>query len=108
MGKNFKDVAASTKSVYSKVIASAQNEQQVQEVQASRTELPVVPHTQGRKGEKLPRINMAFTPQNLEYLRVMAGLRGQSVTRYVNALVEQDMVRNKSTYAIAKEIAGDV
>jgi len=108
MGKNFKDVAASTKSVYSKVIASAQNEQQVQEVQTSGSELPAVPRTQGRKGEKLPRINMAFTPQNLEYLRVMAGLRGQSVTRYVNALVEQDMVRNKSTYAIAKEIAGDV
>ena len=55
----------------------------------------------------MPRINMAFTPQNLEYLRIMAGLRGQSVTRYVNALVEQDMELNRVAYDAAKRLAGN-
>ncbi len=103
MRKNFKGVAANMKSVYSTVIASAQDTQQVQEVQP-----PVAPHTQGRRGGKLPRINMAFSPQNLEYLRIMAGLRGQSVTRYVNSLVEQDMLQNKDVYAVARELAGGI
>lgn len=103
MGKNFKGVAANTKSVYSTVIASAQDTQQVQDVQPS-----VDPRTQGRRGEKLPRINMAFSPQNLEYLRVMAGLRGQSVTRYVNSLVEQDMLQNMDVYTAARKLTGDI
>lgn len=110
MPKNFRNAAASMKSVYSTVIGSAQDTQEVQEEQQlpSISELHSAPHTQGRKGEKLPRINMAFAPQNLEYLRVMAGLRGQSVTRYVNTLVEQDMIQNKTAYDAARKLARDV
>lgn len=109
MPKGFKTVAANARSVYGTVIGSTQSTQKVQHEQGT-PDLPEEPapvQTQGRKGAKLPRINMAFSPQNLEYLRVMAGLRGQSVTKYVNTLVEQDMALNEDTYTAAKKIAGD-
>ena len=103
MPKGFKDVAAHTKPVYGTVIGSTQEVQQEQEVQRPKAVLAAV-QTQGRRGAKLPRINMAFAPQNLEYLRIMAGLHGQSVTRYVNALVEQDMELNRAAYGAAKRL----
>lgn len=102
MPKEFKNAAANAKPVYATVIGSTQEVQQEQEVQR-----PEAVQTQGRKGAKLPRINMAFTPQNLEYLRIMAGLRGQSITKYVNALVEQDMDLNRVAYDAAKRLAGN-
>ena len=108
MPKGFKDVAAHTKPVYGTVIGSTQEvqqEQEEQEVQRPKAVLAAV-QTQGRRGAKLPRINMAFAPQNLEYLRIMAGLHGQSVTRYVNVLVEQDMELNRVVYEAAKRLAG--
>ena len=106
MPKGFKNAAANAKSVYGTVIGSTHEAQQEQEVQHPEVIQETV-QTQGRKGAKLPRINMAFTPQNLEYLRIMAGLRGQSVTRYVNALVEQDMELNRGAYDAAKQLIGN-
>lgn len=106
MPKGFKNAAANAKSVYGTVIGSTQEVQQEQEVQRPEA-VPEPVQTQGRKGAKLPRINMAFTPQNLEYLRIMAGLRGQSITKYVNALVEQDMDLNLEAYNAAKRLAGN-
>lgn len=106
MPKGFKTAAANAKPVYATVIGSTQEVQQEQEVQRPEA-VPETVQTQGRKGAKLPRINMAFTPQNLEYLRIMAGLRGQSITKYVNALVEQDMDLNREAYNAAKRLTGN-
>ncbi|MBD5162557.1 MAG: hypothetical protein HDT14_11225 [Oscillibacter sp.] len=100
MPKGFKNAAANAKPVYATVIGSTQEVQRPEAV-------PETVQTQGRKGAKLPRINMAFTPQNLEYLRIMAGLRGQSITKYVNALVEQDMDLNREAYNAAKRLTGN-
>lgn len=60
--------------------------------------------TQGRKGEKMPRINMAFTPSNLEYLHIMAAIKGVSITRLVNELIERDRKGNRYAYDKAREI----
>ncbi len=106
MPKGFKNIVAQAKPVYGTVIGSTQEVQQNQEVQYSEV-TQEVEQTQGRKGAKLPRINMAFATQNLEYLRVMAGLRGQSITRYVNTLVEQDMELNRVAYDAAKRLTGN-
>ncbi len=104
MSKGFKNAAAQAKPVYGTVIGSTHEVQQEQDAQCAEVISDIV-QTQGRKGAKLPRINMAFAPQNLEYLRIMAGLRGQSVTRYVNVLVEQDMEQNQEAYNVAKQLA---
>lgn len=60
--------------------------------------------TQGRRGMKLPRINMAFTPSNLDFIRVMAGISGQSMTQYVNSVIEAERERNGDRYQRAKDL----
>lgn len=46
--------------------------------------------TQGKKGQKLPRINMAFRPDILEYLTLISSIEGISKTAYVNKLLAAD------------------
>ncbi len=41
------------------------------------------------RAQKLPRINMAFTEENLEYLHIMSAVTKKSITRYVNDLIEE-------------------
>lgn len=60
--------------------------------------------TQGRKGLKMPRMNMSFTPSNMEYLKIMAGISGITVTRYVNNIIEQDAATNAERYQKAKDL----
>lgn len=106
MAKDFKARAAKTLSVYGSIIGSAQDVQHTQEVQEAPNPQPAqsVGTTQGRKGAKLPRINMAFSAESLDYLRVMSALKGMSITKYVNDLVEQDRARNTETYDTAKHL----
>ena len=44
--------------------------------------------TQGRKGCKAIRINMAFTPENHEFIRVMAKATGHTMTEFTNLVIE--------------------
>ena len=100
MAKQFKDAAAAARPVYNTIIG---NTQQLQEEQQALN-IQETQATQGRKGAKMPRINMAFTPSNLDFLRIMAGIKGQSITRYVNALVEKEREENGATYEAAKKL----
>lgn len=43
--------------------------------------------TQGRKGCKATRINMAFTPDNHEFIKVMAKASGHSMTEFTNMVI---------------------
>lgn len=43
--------------------------------------------TQGRKGCKAIRINMAFTPENHEFIRVMAKASGRTMTEFTNLVI---------------------
>lgn len=63
--------------------------------------------TQGRKGLKMPKMNMSFTPSNMEYLRVMAGVNGMTVTRFMNYIIEQHAAANAERYKKAKELMLD-
>lgn len=44
--------------------------------------------TQGRKGCKIGRLNMAFTPENLEYLDKMKEATGWNKTKLVNSMLD--------------------
>lgn len=57
----------------------------------------------GRKGLKLPRINLAFTPENYEYIRTMARVRGESYTTFVNWLIKTHKDENLNMYEKAHE-----
>lgn len=43
--------------------------------------------TQGRKGCKAVRINMAFTPDNHEFIKIMARASGKSMTEFANDVI---------------------
>lgn len=58
--------------------------------------------TSGRKGVKLPRINLAFTPDNYDYIKTMSQVRGESLTEFVNHLIALNAQENKEVYEKAK------
>lgn len=59
--------------------------------------------TTGRKGVKLPRINLAFTPEVYEYIKIMAQVRGENLTQFVNHVLKKSMEDNKKIYDKAIE-----
>ena len=81
----------------------AQQEPQEQEAY----EAAEAQHTQGRKGLKMPRMNTAYTPSNMDYLKTMAAINGVSVTRYVNTIIAQHRAANAERYEKAKEVMRD-
>lgn len=59
--------------------------------------------TSGRKGLKLPRINLAFSPENYEYIQIMSRVRGESMTDFVNIALRQHMDEHRDLYEKAIE-----
>lgn len=64
-----------------------QNTLKVQSVQEDKK--IVFGATQGRKGEKAPRINMAFSPDNHSYLKFESRRQGMSITEFANMIIAQ-------------------
>lgn len=60
--------------------------------------------TQGRKGCKAVRINMAFSPENHEFIRVMARISGRTMTEFANACIDQYRAEHPEIYSQAKAI----
>lgn len=49
--------------------------------------------TQGRKGLKLPRINMGFSPENHDWLRLRSRQRGMTITEFVNEILDRERLK---------------
>lgn len=90
MGKNFKTAAENTQQVYGQIFGNP-----VEEVEASMK-------TQGKKGEKLPRINLALSEENYDFVVTMARAQGMTITKYVNVLVAQERARKAPGLAAVK------
>ena len=60
--------------------------------------------TQGRKGCKAVRINMAFTPDNHEFVKVMAKITGQTMTEFTNQVITQYRQEHPEIFEQAKSI----
>ena len=60
--------------------------------------------TQGRKGCKATRINMAFTPDNHEFIKVMSRLTGKTMTEFANLCIERYRTEHPELYEQAKAI----
>ena len=60
--------------------------------------------TQGRKGCKAVRINMAFTPDNYEFIRIMARISGQTLTEFTNTVITKYREEHPEIYEQAKAI----
>lgn len=64
--------------------------------------------TSGRKGVKLPRINLAFTPANYEFIKTMAQVRGQSLIEFVNDMLEEIRIEHADIYEKAMEFRNSI
>ena len=60
--------------------------------------------THGRKGCKAIRINMAFTPENHEFIKDMATISGKTMTEFANLIVERYRNEHAEIYEQAKAI----
>lgn len=50
--------------------------------------------TQGKKGQKLPRINLGFSTENHEFLRKESRKQGLTITAFINQIIDE---RRKAT-----------
>ena len=66
--------------------------------------------TQGKKGIKLPRINLALTPSNYDYVKTMASMNGVSVTKFINNLIKNELNSgaNSDVYKEVLEIRNSI
>lgn len=60
--------------------------QEVQEAQEDKKEIGT---TQGKKGHKLKRINMAFSDENHEYITKESRRQGITSTAFVNKIIDK-------------------
>lgn len=49
--------------------------------------------TQGKKGHKAPRINMAFSPDNHEWIKRRSRQLGVSATKLVNTIIDRERLK---------------
>ena len=45
--------------------------------------------TQGKKGQKLPRINLGFSTENHDFLRKESRMRGLTITAFINQIIDE-------------------
>ena len=54
--------------------------------------------TMGRKGCHAPRINLAFSGINYSFVKVMSRIKGQSLTQYVNGVIDAYRAEHPEIY----------
>ena len=97
--------AINTERIYGDAESAAGKPQQQStaspEEQASRAaEL----RTQGRKGCKSVRINMAFSSANYSFIKIVSRVTGQNMTQLTNAIIDQYRAEHPDVYEEAKAL----
>lgn len=64
--------------------------------------------TQGRLGCKMPRINMAFTPENHDFIKKASHYKMMNLTEFVNYIIETYRKEHAEAWERAKETAEDL
>lgn len=80
-----------------KIAQFTQDVHKVQGVQedstTSTTSAITFGETQGRKGHRAPRINMAFSPENHEWIKTRSRQLGMSATEFVNTILTNERLK---------------
>ena len=63
--------------------------------------------TQGKRGKKALRMTMAFSEENMDYIRTMGKLESGGATAYVNRLIEADRRKHTDVYRQMKSLRPD-
>lgn len=61
-------------------------------------------NAQGLGGVKMPRINIAFSPVNYDFIRTLARGRGESYTEFVNLIIDEYRKEHMEQYEIALKL----
>lgn len=81
---------AESSAVMRKLEQGASNKgQQGEATQQEKAERAAELRTQGRKGCRAVRINMAFSPENHEFIKTMARVSSKTMTEFVNLIIDQ-------------------
>lgn len=64
--------------------------------------------TQGRKGCKAARINMAFSPENHAFIQFVARYKGMSLTQFVNDVLDQYREEHADAYQKVQELSKEL
>lgn len=68
------------------------------EIQAARAQ----GKTRGRKGVKMLRINMAFSPEVYDYIKTMSQYSGMTITDFTELVFQKSLEKNAALYEQAK------
>lgn len=103
------NVVENTAEIFSKVEQGASRKgQQGTASPTEAAERAAELRTQGRKGCKAIRINMAFTPDNHEYIKVLAKITGKTMTEFTNLVIEGYRTEHPEIFEQAKAIKDTV
>lgn len=107
MAKDFTGIAAGK--VNETIAAATQEAQNTRKPRKTYTEQEKQDfsnslQTAGRKGMKLPRINLAVTPQMYDYIKTMSRAAGLSYTEFINVILQAHKEQHEDTYQQAVEI----
>lgn len=72
--------------------------------EAEQTSRAAALKTQGRKGCKAARINMAFSTENHEYIKIMARATGMTMTEFTNLAITKYREEHPEIYEKAQDI----
>lgn len=102
MAKDFKGIAAG-KVTQNTIAQATQEEQPTRKPRKTYTKQEAADFSQelktaGRKGIKLPRINLAFTPEMYDYVKTMSKFSGQTYTEFINKLLQAHKEEHADTY----------
>ena len=82
--------------------ATGKKQQQTTASKEEQAERKAALKTQGRKGCTATRINMAFTPENHEFIKVMARASGRTMTEFTNLVIEAYRMEHPEIMAQAR------
>ena len=81
-------------------IKDAQNTQNIYSTPLENKE----PNGKKKRAQKLPRMNIAFSEENYEYLHLASRIYGKSATAYINYLIEEDRKEKSDVVEQAKSV----
>ena len=61
-----------------------------------------------QNGLKEYRFNLSLSYQNTDYIRVMSGIKGETMNQFINDALDADRQRNLKVYHMAKELAKEI
>lgn len=82
--------------------------QQQEVTPEEKAEREATGRTQGRKGCKATRINMAFWSENHDFIKTMARISGKTMTEYTNLVIQKYREEHPDIYERAKSLIAEL